>query len=227
MPSEQHAEVILLESSEDHNQQPTEETFTRVTAQLAQVQKWKHISIGSRILDNRFLYVKKYFKRKTTAYWVNLLFLDPVPQQERQIDWRWAVAAFALLALSSSLVVVEYSFDLSAKFAYFNSISVLLATASIVSILALIYTARNSVFFTTLHGRTPVVSFINNQPSKDVFQAYVKTLGLCIEKVQTQNARNSTNRLANELAEHRRLKKEKIISAQEYEEAKNRILSQH
>jgi hypothetical protein len=227
MPTEQHAEEILLESDDDLVTAPTEESFAKVVAQLVQAQKWKNISLGTRILDKRFLFVKNFKNGKTNTYWANLLYLDPQPQQNRKINWRWGISTLIFLAISVSLATVDYYFHISSKFVYFNSITILLATTAVLTFLVMIYTAKNELSFYTLNGRIPIVSLAFNKPTKEEFQAYVTTLKHCIERVQAQNAHKTKNRLANELAEHRRLNDEKIISDQDYEDAKNRILSQH
>ena len=227
MSIEQPTEEILLESEDDVSLGPSEESFARVTAQLLQVQKWKRVGLGTRILDNRFLFVKQYHNRKTATYWVDLLFMDPQPQRDRFVDWRWGLWALGLLALAGGLLALEYYFQLSAKFGYFNSIAVLLATLAVLCVLSMIYTSRNAVLFHTHHGRVPILALAYNNPSKEAFQTYIETLKLCIEQVQAQHAHKSANRLASELAEHRRLKDEKAISESAYEAAKNRILSQH
>lgn len=227
MSIQQHAEEILLESDFEPAPEPTEEDFSKVSAHLVQVQKWKHFSQGSRILDNRFLFVKKFQSQKTSAYWVNLLFVDPQPQRERRINWRWGLAALIFLALTVSLWVVESSFHISEKLSYINSAIVILGTMVMMCILAIIYTAKNNVMFITRTGRVPVASFLYNNPSKGIFREYIKSIKMCTEAVHAKHANKSTYSLANELAEHRRLKDEKIITDRDYEQAKNRILSRH
>ena len=98
---------------------------------------------------------------------------------------------------------------------------------AVLSILAVIYTAKNNIVMNTLNGGIPIASFIYNSPNREQFKSYIKTLRACIESVQEQNSHKTTDRLANELAEHRRLKSGMIITDKDYEQAKNRILSQH
>jgi hypothetical protein len=227
MSGEHQAEEILLESNENLVREPSEESFARVTAQLVQIQKWKRQSVGTQILDNKYLFVKKYRRGRSTSYWVNLLFANPVPQRIQRIDWRWGLAALILFANSAGLIAVEHYWRLSAKFIYFNSITIIMATLALISFLAMIYTSKNVLLFTTLNGHMPILSLAINNPSKTAFRSYVKTLSQSIERIQQQNAHRMKNQLANELAEHRRLKDNNVVSQQEYEQAKNRILSQH
>jgi len=225
--SVQPAEEILLESNEDWLSEPSEETYNKVTAHLVQIQKWKRQSVGTQILDNRFLFVKKYQNGRNISYWVNLLLTNPVPQRVRQINWRWGLAALVLMANSAGLIAAEYYLDISGKFLYFNSIIVIMATLALISLLTMVYKSKNVLAFNTLHGNLPILSLAINNPSKEAFQSYVKTLRHTIELLQQQNAHRMKNQLANELAEHRRLKDQNVISEREYEKAKNRILSQH
>jgi hypothetical protein len=227
MSLEQHAEEILLESNEDLVSEPTEDTFDRVTAHLVQVQKWKRHNLGTQILDNKFLFVKQYLNGRIHQYWANLLFANPVPEREHYIDWRWGVAALVLFVNAAGLFVADSHFQLAGKFVYFNSITILLATLALISVLIMIYKSRNRLVFKTLNGHVPILSLAVNNPSKEAFHAYVKTLSQCIERIQQQNAQRMNNQLANELAEHRRLNEQNVISQREYENAKNRILSRH
>jgi len=221
----QHAETILLESSEELASEPSEESFSKVTAQLLQVQKWKHFGLASRILENRFLFVKKHQNGKTQTYWVNLLFVNPQPKRERKINGLWGLSTLLFSALTAGLVFAERHYHISTKFVYFNSVTFVLAILAALSFAAIIYTAKNNVLFTTLNGRAPVVAFVNNNPSRQEFKTYIKNLKLCIEKIQAKNAHKANDWLANELGETRRLKDEKVISDKDYERAKRRILS--
>ena len=227
MNLENNAEQILLESDDDLIAGPTEESFSKVSAHLVQIQKWKHHSLGTQILDNKFLFVKRFQNGKNIKYWANLLFADPIPKRERHIDWRWGLGALILLANSAGLMAAEHYFHVSAHFIYFNSITVVALALALISVLVMIYRYRNSLVFTTAHGKVPILTLAMNNPSKAEFQNYAKTLRECIERLQQQHAHRMNNQLANELAEHRRLKDSEAISAQEYENAKNRILSRH
>ncbi|WP_455209698.1 hypothetical protein [Kaarinaea lacus] len=227
MSVEQQAEEILLESNEDWGSEPSEDTYKKVTAQLVQIQKWKRQSVGTQILDNKFLFVKKFQRGRSTSYWVNLLFANPVPQRIKRLDWRWGLASLILTANCAGLIAAEHYLHVSTKFIYFNSITIITATLALMSLLTMIYKSKNVLVFKTLNGDMPILSLAMNNPSKEAFQTYARTLRRCIEQIQQQNAHRMTNQLANELAEHRRLKDNNIISQQEYEQAKNRILSQH
>ena len=183
--------------------------------------------MGTQILDNKFLFVKRFQHGRSTSYWVNLLFANPVPQRIRHIDWRWGLAALIFLANSVGLIAAEHYFQLSEKFIYSISITIIMATLVLISFLIMIYKSKNVLVFHTLNGHMPILSLAINNPSKQAYKSYAKTLRQCIERIQQQNAHRMKNMLANELAEHRRLKDNKVVSEQEYEQAKNRILSQH
>lgn len=223
----QHAEEILLESNDEFVSEPSEETLNQVTAHLVQLQKSKHHNLGTQILDTRFLFVKQYVKGRIIEYYVNLLFADPKPQRELYIDWRWGIAALTLLVTSIGLFTADKYLRLSSKFAYLNSITIAMTALALISLFTMIYKSRNTLIFNTLHGRVPILSLTYNYPSKNEFRAYVKILRQCTERAQRHNAHRMSDLLANELAQHRQLKERNLISAREYEKAKNRILSRH
>lgn len=226
MSIEQHAEEILLESEEVPTDKPNEESFSKVTAQLIQIQKWKRRGVATQILENKFLFAKTFRNRSSKTYWINLLFVDPAPKRDKHLDWRWGIGALIFLANAAAFITVEHYFHVSAKFIYFHSFTALAATLTLLCILMMVYTAKNTLLFTTLNGHIPILHLEYNKPSKDQFQNYVNALSQCIEQAQ-QHSRRKNNGLADELAEHRRLKEEKAISEQDYEQAKNNILSRH
>lgn len=226
MTLEQQAEEILLESDETLATKPSEDTFNKVSAQLVQIQKWKRCSLGAQILDDKFLFVKSYQRGRSAKYWYNLMFADPVPKRHQSIDWRWGLASLVFFLNAAGLLAIEHYYQLSARFVYFNSITVVLVTLGLIGFLMMIYKAKNALVFHTLHGQMPILSLAVNNPSKEEYQSFAKSLRQCIEQLQ-QRAHKVNNQLAKELGEHRRLKDENVVSEQEYEKAKNRILSQH
>lgn len=219
------AEQISLESDYDEIRQPSAETFEKVTHQLIQVQKWRRISIAAQILDNKFLFVQQYRNNRKVKYWVNLLFVNPVPRREKHIDSRWGLAALIMALICAALVAVEKYFHLSAKFLYFPSIIILFGTLALISTLTLIYRYRDSLSYVTLGGDLTVLPLIYNNPSTTEFKSFAKALSGCAKQLQDRT--RLKNQLASELAEHRRLKDSNVISEKEYEKAKNKILSQH
>ena len=223
----QNAEVILLESYDEFESEPTEETLNQVTAHLAQLQKSKHHNLGTQILGKRFLFVKHYVKERIIEYYVNLLFADPIPQRDLYIEWRWGFVALTLLLISIGLPATDKYLHLSSKFTYLNLITIVMTALALISLITMIYKSRNKLVFKTLHGRVPILSLTYNYPSKDKFRAYVKILRQCIERSQHHNAHRMSDILANELAQHRQLKERNVISTREYEKAKNSILSRH
>lgn len=220
-------EQILLESDDDWIAEPTEETYSKVSASLGQIQKWKRYGVGTQILDNKFLFVKKFHKHRSAQYWVNLMFVDPRPRRKLMVNWRMGFGSLALSAIAAGLFAAEQHFHVSAHFTYFNFVAISLGILGLAGFINAMYQTRHPLVFVTCTGRVPVVELVMNMPSKEAFKSYVTGLSRCIERVQQHYASRLKNQFAGELAEHRRLKDNKAISDQDYETAKNRIMSRY
>lgn len=219
------AEQISLESDYDEIRKPSEETFEKVTHQIIQVQKWKRVSVAAQILDNKFLFVQKYSNNRKVKYWVNLLFINPIPVRKKNIDLRWGLSALIMACICAALVTAEKYFQISDKFIYFPSIIILFGTLALISTLVLVYRYQDTLSYVTLGGNLTVLPLLYNNPSKAEFKSFAKVLSGRTKQLQDRT--RLKNRLANELAEHRRLKDSGVISEKQYEKAKNKILSQH
>ncbi|WP_455203773.1 hypothetical protein [Kaarinaea lacus] len=226
MTNQQPAEEILLYSQEEEVQSaPTEESFSQVTLQLLQIQKWKQHSLALLVLENKFLYVKNYRYKRKDEYWLNLKYLNPQPKKTTHIAWRWGVAMlFCLLNAFGLWAAKPY---ISEWFPYSVSAMVLLLTVSAILTLIMIYRSQTILLYSTASAQIPVVSLAYNNPSKGEFRTFVKALSQIILAAQPKDYQDQSNRLAVELAEHRRLKESKVISEEQYEMAKETLFSQH
>lgn len=227
MTSIQQAEAVLLESGDVSIDEPSQDTFNKVTAELVQVQKWKHSGLRTQILDGKFLRVRKFQYGREIEYWINLLFLQPVSRRQICIDWRWGAATWWLSGVAAGLYTLEHYLHLSSKVSYFESAIIALVTLAVLSLLMTVYKSSFAQVFQTASGHVPILSMAINKPSKGEFRTYVRSLSDCIADVQRQYEQGTKNLLANELAEHRRLKDVKVISQHQYDAAKKQILSRH
>jgi hypothetical protein len=225
--TQQQAEQITLSSSEAVQGQPTEASFQNVTLQLAQINKWKRQGLSAQVLEDKFVFIKKYHNGKTKQYWLNLLFLNPQPEFKRIIDWRWGIASFLMILVAVLIITADNAFDLSRVFSYVVSAVILLLTGASITLLVMLQRMRNSVTFSTVNGCVPVIELTNNKPSKAAFETFISAFCQRIGQTKKSNTFNHNSLLAAEMAEHRRLHEEGVLEETHYQKAKRRLLAQH
>jgi len=223
----QRAEEIQLSSGDLSDGDLAPDVFDKVTAQLVQIQRWKSSGIRAQLLDNKFLYVRRHRNGREIKYWINLLFANPISKRELHVGWRWGFVASALSTIAAALHMAESHFPAISELRYLNSVIIGLGTLAAVGFLMMIYRSSFALVFRTLNGHVPVLSLALNQPSRGEYRSFVKAVSDCITRIQQKYVQGKDTQLANELAEHRRLKDAKAVSAKEYEAAKRRILSRH
>ena len=129
--------------------------------------------------------------------------------------------------MAAVLHMAENRFPSIAELNYLDSVIIGLGTLAAVGFLMMIYRSSFALVFRTLNGHVPILSLSLYQPSRKEYRSFVKAVSDCITRIQQKYVQGKDTQLANELAEHRRLKDAKAVSAREYEAAKRRILSRH
>lgn len=165
--------------------------------------------------------------KKTLDYTVDLTFLDPTPVRSRNIDWLFLNTALGLLAVTFLL----YTYVQASAFPVLESpwfpLLILLGAGAFIAVLIGLHRSSDRILFYSRHGRAPLVDLLNNNPGKNEFQDFLQDLEQRIRQAQEGAYPNTREHLAAELREHRRLKDEAIISVEEYETVKRRILGSH
>jgi hypothetical protein len=228
MQNEPSAEQITLYTADDVAQtEPTEESFQRVTLQLQQIQRWKRQSLTVQVLEDRYACVQQYRNGKFEKYWLHLLFLNANPVREWVVDWRWGIAALICALLAALIHFADKIFHFGAAFPYTLSAIVLLATATLLLTLTMLYRMKHALRITTLYGRAPVIEFTANKPSKAEFEAFLQSFCQRIQASQSKSYFDKSSHLAAELGEHRRLYEKGLIEETVYKRAKKNILASH
>jgi hypothetical protein len=224
----QPSEDILLHASgtfPDEAQEPTEESFKKVTQEISQTQKWRHRSLAAQILEDRFISVKQFRNRKRKDYWLNLFYINPQPKKTIDIAWKWGIAGLVFPGIAYALYSMGDLIPLSRV--YLISGMVASVTLAIVSVLIMIQRSEIKLTYETNKGGAPVLGLAYNNPTKKEFREFVKKLNHSIQQLQSQDHRDQADLLAAEMHEHRRLKEANILTEETYEIAKNKILAQH
>ena len=179
------------------------------------------------IYNDKFIKIniQNVFGNKT--YHLNMGMLEPWPSLHRRISWRW------LLGLSYfSLATVIYVIYLSqhsnnetlGQLIPFITLFMVLALAAL---LMFLYQSPNVMEFRSRYGNCVLIRLLKNQPSKQEFRHFtdeLKTRVLAASQVVTFNKKQMLDIELNEL---RRLTDEGVLLEDEYQRAKDRVMSMH
>jgi hypothetical protein len=155
--------------------------------------------------------------RKPRGYQFDLSFLSSRPNRVIRIDWTLALLALALLAVGVGTLV-------------YGTVAVLLSVALLMggfcALLLALCRSSDRLVYLSKHGRAPLLVLQNKTPDPTALQSFTTELG---QRIRRGRHRWPDRRsyLSAELREHRRLHEEGILSQQEYERIKRRILDRH
>lgn len=219
-------EQITLDSGEI-SIRPTENHLNTITLELLQINKQQKLQRLFRVYDDKILAITEKSRKKTTTWLINMIMLDESPKRKRSINMAYfftgmgfGAAAFITYYLKSRGV----SF-LSSPYTY--AVIGSLAVIGIFLLGLMVKNFQNSLIFVTRHGRVPAVEFFHNNPDKTQYQGVISQLMEKIAAVQARYPFPEAKLLPAELGEHRRLRDEGFISADQYNRAKARILGRH
>jgi hypothetical protein len=156
-------------------------------------------------------------------FFLDLRFIDPVPQLERVIAARWLMGALgcgALLALTGFLL----RFDALYAFAAVGLGVVTVATAA--TLYVGLYLSHEKTEFFTLHGRVPVLELVANFGSVKKYRAFVPALSRAIEEAAERIGADTAAYLRAEMREHYRLRGDRVLDNDACARGTGRILAQ-
>jgi len=200
----------------------------------------------NRDLDRRFKLDSQNFvdvqlglKFQNFRYPVNLLFLDEKPVESTILPWKWILISLFLtlttLALAGLYIlpindwpfaayVTQYSAELS------RWIKPLLAGSAILMLLSILLSRRKIqrfIVLNTKYGQAPLISFLQDSPSKNEVQNFIREIRHRIVKVNKDCKHNMEEILSAELTGLRNLREHSVLAEKEYKLAKKRIMNKH
>jgi hypothetical protein len=202
--------------------EPQEEAIQqRITnREFHQCSKWRRCEAHFTVFNDHHIAVESAgLGEKPRRYEFDLAVLGSRPRRRRRIDWSMLLLALSLLAagLASGLTGATGS----------NGILVAaILSGGVVALGVAIYRSHDHVVYFSKHGRAPLLVLLNRNPDASTLQEFLADLSRRIQHTH----RDSTSRddfLCAELREHRRLREAGILSVQQYERIKRRILKQH
>ena len=161
-----------------------------------------------------------------TKFRVNLSYLDPTPHREVILAKSWLITAAASFVLG--LLVVYLGWFSPIQFTDQSMLTIattMIFTFSVIALLVALLRTHDRILFHSRFGQIPILEFFNKKPDAHSFEEFIHRLSRYIGLAQ-QVCKYDTNKcLTLELQELRRLKKEHVISEQQYEQGKQVIFN--
>jgi hypothetical protein len=180
------------------------------------------------ILDDHFLSVNcSRPDREAQTYIFDLRFANPKPVRVRKVSWLWlaisvllTVAAVAGIWLSSS----------APDFAWQSPVvlgSAVTLVAGLAALTMFVRCTTESLEFTSVHGNATLISITGGIGSARAGKKFFVDLIKSINAAKAARHQHKAQWLRDEMREHHRLKELGVLTEEQYEASKARILAAH
>jgi hypothetical protein len=178
------------------------------------------------IIDYYYLSVRSRSGSKELEFTLDLRFVH-TPQLSRHIAWRWLTASLVLIALSAAIATVLRAAAPSWWRQDWLPVCVALAGAWAFATLVCTYRTTETVILFSTYGAARLLEFTGGVGTFRVLRPFVARLAAHIRLASSARRHTKAEHLRDEMREHLRLKENGVLSADEYEASKARILEQH
>jgi hypothetical protein len=159
-------------------------------------------------------------------YEVDLRFANPKPVRVRSISWFWLglAACFALLAIGGIWASWSHPSDWSSTI-FLTALATLLAAAG--AWMLFLRRTVESLDFHSVHGDVTLISVVGGIGSARAGKRFFIELIRSINAAKAERPQERAQFLRDEMREHHRLRELGVLSDQQYEQSKARILASH
>ena len=179
------------------------------------------------ILEGWYLAVRCLRPDETPRrYQFDLRFANPKPERVRHISWTWLTVAIGLALLGGGALMRAWS-------THAPVLSTVLlggAAATCMSLGALCLFLRRtteSLEFRSVHGGATLVSVVGGIGSARAGKKFFVELIKAINAAKLARPQAKPQFLRDEMREHHRLRELGVLTEQQYEQSKSRILAEH
>ena len=220
------SEHILLESEE--RAIPDRHTAQKIHASVSLRSRLRRRALTLEVIDYYFLSVRVCRARSLVReYVLDLRFIDPQLISSRHVAWRWIAATLALGALFSAAV-----WWVASSSAPFWKQDRLLAFAAILSLtvcagFVAAYRTTETWTMNSVYGKARMLQCTGGLGTLRTLRPFAKKLAAHIQLAVAARRPSKSEHLRDEMREHFRLKAARVLTEQEYETSKMRILRTH
>jgi hypothetical protein len=176
------------------------------------------------IIDYYYLSVRSQLRSRHCEFTLDLRFVQ-APQLTRHIAWAWIAALLVLVALTAvgtTLLRPSSSWQQHAL-----GLCLGLGAASVCAAVACSYKTTETVTLTSTYGLARLLEFTGGFGTFRAARPFLAKLAAHIRLASGARRRTKAEHLRDEMREHLRLREGGVLSADEYEACKTRILGQH
>lgn len=220
------AEHVCLES--DEIEVPDVRAARKIQASVKIRSRIRGGALALDIFDYYYLAVSTMRPRSAPRQFaLDLRFVDPSTRRNRHIPWRWLQGALGLTALSALGVWFLGSSPLPWWQNGWLWAFALLFTGTACAVLLCLYRTTETVALYSLTGRARLLEFTGGLGTFRAMHSFETKLAAHIRAAIAARGHTKAQRLRGEMREHFRLQELAVLSAQEYEDSKARILRSH
>lgn len=225
-PMRARAEHISIEAAPDVAA-PVRHPHRRTLSKFTLASKLRATSTELSILQDHYLSVRQVRgKEEPRKYVLDLRFVNARPVRVRNVAWVSLGAAVATtLAAIGALLWAQSATTLWTHPGFFGAIAGLVI-ASVLSFLFLRRTTE-SLQFKSVHGDATLISITGGIGAAKAGKHFVVDLIKNVNAAKQLRQQAQTEFLRDEMREHHRLRELHVLTQEEYEAAKTRILAQH
>jgi hypothetical protein len=220
------AEHILLES--DERNVPELRRARKVHARLQVRSRVHRRSIELDLIDYYYLSVRvERPGRSVSQYVLDLRFVDPALHLSRHIAWRWMMAAAVLATLAAGLASwIRASSTAWWEHEWLPAFGALAGLAVCAALTSWYRTNRTLALF-SVNGRARLFELTGGIGTFSAIRRFSRALAAHVQIAIRARRSMRGAHLRDEMREHLRLREAGVLSEQDYEASKRRILARH
>jgi hypothetical protein len=217
------SEHILLES--DERQVPHARCSRKRHARVELRSRLRRRVLQLELIDYYYLVVRSYRAHFVAAeYVVDLRFVDASLALSRHFASRWLLSALVLVALAGA---IAFRIAGSAAPAGWLAASGIVLAMAIAAAAVCIYRTTETISMYSANGRARLFEFTSGLGVKRAVKPFMNKLAAHIKLATAARRPSRSEHLRDEMREHFRLRESGVLSTEEYEASKARILAEH
>jgi hypothetical protein len=221
------AEHIHIEAEPDAIAAPTALRRRKVRASYVLKSRLRGCETEVAIHDDHFAAVRTVRPdAEPRKYEVDLRFADPKPVRVRSIAWFWLTLAACLALLASGGIWASWANAAAWSGPVLLTALIALLAAGGATILFMRRTVE-SLEFVSAHGGATLVSVVGGIGSARSGKHFFIELIRSINAAKAERRQQLPQFLRDEMREHHRLRELGVLSDEQYEQSKARILARH
>ena len=221
------AEHIHIEAEPGSVAAPTPHRLRKVRTSYVLKSRLRGCETEVSILEDHFAAVRTVRPdAQERKYEVDLRFANPKPLLVRTISWFWLSLAACMVLLAAGGLLATWTDAGRWSSPIFLAALVLLLASAGATILFLRRTVE-SLEFVSMHGGATLISAVGGIGSARTGKRFFVELIKSINAAKAARPQERPQLLRDEMREHHRLRELGVLSEQQYEQSKARILASH